>query len=345
MIVKFHARGGWRVSVLGALAGLLSLGCSTSAADGNGAPDAGLPDGSPAPNGSTGDPTRLVGSFQVRSSPAAEPADGAPEASGSTSVLGKIYDGPTPAQLVWEVDAEEGPCQLLTPRVPFCNQPCGGSAVCVEDDTCQAYPAAHSAGDVTVTGLSLESGEASLVMKPTANNYQPPAGVKLRYPPAEEGQAIRFEASGDYFSAFTLEARGVLPLDLLNDTILLEPDQALQLTWAPPGQAGISTIHVKLDISHHGGTKGMLECAAEDTGSLDLPAALVTRLLDLGAAGFPSIAVTRRAVGSATIAAGRVDLVISSLVERPVEIPGLTSCNDTSQCPEGQTCQTDLTCQ
>ncbi|KYF89703.1 hypothetical protein BE17_14615 [Sorangium cellulosum] len=268
----------------------------------------------------------------------------AAEASGSTSVIGKLYDGPTPSQVVWQVAAEEGSCKVLTPRVPFCNQPCGGSAVCVEDDTCQDYPSAHSAGPVTVTGLNLESEEASLVMTPTANNYQPPAGVKLRYPPADEGQPVRFEASGDYFGAFTLEAKGVSPLDLLNDAIELQPDQAVQLEWTPPGQAGVSTVYVKLDISHHGGTKGMIECAADDTGSLELPASLVTQLLDLGVAGFPTIIVTRRSVGSTTIAPGRVDLVVSSQIEQAVVIAGLTSCSDTSECPEGQTCQADLTC-
>ncbi|WP_437982384.1 hypothetical protein [Sorangium sp. So ce117] len=325
---------------------LVSLACSSSgdgtndtSGSGGSAGGSGGSGGSTGSGEPTGDPTKLVGAFQVRSLPSAEPG-----AAGSTAVIGKIYDGPTPAQLVWEMQAEEGGCQLLTPRVPFCNEPCGGSAVCVEDDTCQPYPAAHSAGNVTVTGLNLESGEASLVMSPTANNYQPPAGVKLLYPPVDEGGVLRFEASGDFFSAFTVEAKGVSPLDLLNETIALDPAQPLQLEWTPPGQAGISKVYVKLDISHHGGTKGMIECNVEDTGSLDVPASLVKQLLDLGVAGFPTIIVTRRSVGSATIPAGRVDLVVSSQIEQAVVIAGLMSCNDDSQCPEGQTCQSDLTC-
>lgn len=346
-IEKFLSRGGWRAGVLGGVVALVSLACSSSAdgtndPSGSGASTGSSSGGSGGSTGSgepTGDPTKLVGAFQVRSLPAAEPG-----AAGSTSVIGKIYDGPTPSQLVWELKAEEGGCQLLTPRVPFCNEPCGGSAVCVEDDTCQPYPAAHGAGDVTVTGLNLESGAASLVMSPTANNYQPPAGTKLGYPPADEGQVVRFEASGDFFSAFTVEAKGVSPLDLLNETIALEPDQPLQLTWTPPGEADIAKLHVKLDISHHGGTKGMIECNVEDTGSLDIPASLVKQLLDLGVAGFPTIIVTRKSVGSTTIPPGRVDLVVSSQIEQAVAIAGLTSCNDDSQCPEGQTCQSDLTC-
>lgn len=348
--VKISSRSGWRVGVLGAVVSLLSLNCSTSAEDGSDTPGTGSSSssaasggGSTGTGGSSGDPTRLVGAFQVRSLPAT-PTEGAPEATGTTSVIGKIYDGPTPSAIVWTVQAEDGGCQLLTPRVPFCSEPCGGSAVCVEDDTCQPYPTAHSVGDVTVTGLKLESGEASFVMKPIANNYQPPAGVRLSYPPADEGQVVRFEASGDHFSAFTLEARGVSPLELLNDTIRIERNQAVQLEWTPAGQAGISTVHVMLDISHHGGTKGKIECTAEDTGSLELAAPLVTQLLDLGVAGFPSIVVTRKSVGSATIEPGRVELVISSQVERPVEVEGLTSCRDDVDCPDGQRCQSDLSC-
>ena len=86
------------------------------------------------------------------------------------------------------------------------------------------------------------------------------------------------------------------------------------------------------------------QLALSDSGSLELDGALITELLDLGVAGFPSIIVTRRAVGSAAIAAGRVDLVLSSKVEHFVDIAGLTSCSADSDCPDGQTCQDDLTC-
>lgn len=75
-----------------------------------------------------------------------------------------------------------------------------------------------------------------------------------------------------------------------------------------------------------------------------IEAAILTELVNLGVAGFPAIAVTRKAVGSTTISPGRVELVVSSEVERAVEIPGLTSCTDDMQCPNGQTCQSDLTC-
>ena len=334
--------------LLGGLLSLLAYGCSSSGdssaststgtSTGTGGGGAGQPDGS------IGDPQLLVGTFQVRSVPPIPASGAAPATLGSTAVLGKVYDGVTPAQIIWEEGPKEGSCQLFTPRVPFCSQACGGSAVCVEDDTCQVYPTAHSAGQVTVSGLHTTPSQASFVMTPIANNYQPPAGVSLAYPGLDEGETVSFAASGEYFSAFTLETKGVSPLVLLNDTLQLDPAQPLKLTWTPPGKAGISRIHVKLDISHHGGTKGMIECDAEDTGSLELSAALVTKLLDLGVAGFPTVIVTRKAVSSVTIAPGRVDLIVSSVVEHAVQISGLTSCSSDSDCTGGQTCQNDLTC-
>jgi len=50
-------------------------------------------------------------------------------------------------------------------------------------------------------------------------------------------------------------------------------------------------------------------------------------------------------VGSAVIARGRVDLVLSSQVERGVEVPGVVSCNEDADCPGGQRCQPDRRCQ
>jgi hypothetical protein len=291
-----------------------------------------------------GDSSILVGSFQVRLVAPVPGGANAPAAPGYTSVFGKIYDGPTLAQIVWEEGEKEGTCQLFTPRVPFCSTPCGGSAACVEDETCEDYPAAHGVGKVTAKGLHTAAGESEFVMSPVANNYQPPASVTLPYPAFAEGDEISLAASGDFYSAFTLKAKGVSPLSLLNDEIVIEPDKPMTLTWTPPKQAGISTLHVKLDISHHGGTKGMIACEAEDTGAIELPAKLLKQLTDLGVAGFPSVVVTRKATGSTTIAPGRVDLVVSADIEREVKIPGLTSCTDDTDCASGQTCQADLTC-
>jgi hypothetical protein len=290
----------------------------------------------------TGDPNVLAGTFQVSLVPPVTTQGS--QAPGYTSLVGKVYDGPVPSQLIWEQAAQAGDCKLVTPRVPFCATPCGGSAVCVENDTCKPYPTARSVGTIQVSGVHPASGATTFSMNPIANNYQPTASVSLPYPAFSEGEEITLSAAGAYYPAFTLKGHGIAPLQLLSNTLTLQRGQPLALQWTPAGQKNLSTLHVKLDISHHGGTKGMIECDTADTGALELPATLVSQLLDLGVAGYPTILLTRKAVGSVTIAPGRLDLLVSSEVEHAVVVPGVTSCTANSDCPSGKTCKSDLTC-
>lgn len=335
--------------VVGLLASLASLPLACTG-DGKGndeaSSDAGDEDTS-TPTGDTGTveyPETLVGTFQVQLVAPVPASDTSPASPGKTAVVGKVYDGETPATIVWEAGTKSGECQLFTPRVPFCDTPCGGSAVCVEDNTCAPYPTAGSAGTITVKGLKTSDGATEFTMDPIANNYQPPGSITLAYPAFAEGDLVTLDAPGADVDAFKLSARGIAQLELKNASIPLVADTPVTLQWTPAADPTRSSIHVKLDISHHGGTKGMIECDTADAGSLELPGALISELLDLGVAGFPSIIVTRRSVGSAAIAAGRVDLVISAKTEHFVDIDGVTSCSDTSECPNGQTCQDDLTC-
>lgn len=296
----------------------------------------------PAADTSTGDAKVLAGTFLV----SLVGPDAANGTAGYTSVVGKVSDGPTPSQVAYTESASSGSCKLLKPRVPFCNSACTGGAVCVDDDLCQSYPTAKSVGTVHATGIRTSAGATEFSMDPIANNYQPTGGITLPYPAFAEGDAIKLDASGGAYRPFSLSSTGISPLKLLSTSIKLASAQALNLSWTPPGSAGAGAkVAVKLDISHHGGTKGMISCEADDTGSLTIAPSLVTELLNLGTAGFPTIIVTRTApVGSAVIAPGRVELTISSTVEQAVEVPGVVSCKDTSECPAGQSCQSDLTC-
>lgn len=330
------------VPALVALISLHSIGCSSNG-EGTTSSSSSSSGGGPT-DGGTGDPTILVGSFQIKLIPPVAETPNSPAVPGSTAVLGKVYDGPSPAQIIWEEAQKEGACTLSTPRVPFCSTPCGGSAVCVEDEKCQDYPLAHSAGKVTAKGLHPESGGDSFTMDPVVNAYQVPVGVKLPFPAFDEGEAITVSAAGDYYSAFTVASVGISPLVFTSTMLTLESGKSLPITWTAPTKAGSSRIYVKLDISHHGGTKGMIECDADDNGSLEISSALITKLLDLGVAGYPTIIVFRKETGSTTIPQGRVDLVIASSIEQAVQVPGLTSCLADTDCTMGQTCQSDLTC-
>jgi hypothetical protein len=296
-------------------------------------------DSAPQQDGAV-DPNALIGTFTIE----LIAPDTSTSTPGYTSVLGKIYNGPVPEQIVWEESSSEGSCTLLKPRVPFCATSCGGSAVCVEDDTCQAYPTAQAVGTVTVNGVETEAGATQFTMDPVANNYQP-VGVTLKYPAFAEGDAISLAAAGSAFAdAFTLAATGIDTLELLNDSITLDGTNAIALSWTPAAQASASKVHVLFDVSHHGGSKGKIECDLADTGSYTISATFSAKLLALGAAGFPTIILTRRASDSATLDAGRVDLIIASKVEKAVVIPGVQSCNDDDDCTSPETCQDDLTC-
>lgn len=277
-----------------------------------------------------GDPSILAGAFELELDPADQ----------STTLLGKVYDGPTPAAIVWETTSSSGDCTLYTPRVPFCETPCGGGVLCVEDDVCQAFPSGVDVGTVSFDGLTDD-----VRVDPVASAYQLPIAVTLGWPPAAEGATVTLTADGDVIPGFSIASRGIAPLVLGDATLTLEREVPLALAWTAPGLGDVARIAVKLDISHHGGSKGMILCDTADDGAVELSAPLITALLDLGVAGFPTVIVSRRAVGQTTITAGRVELVLASEVERDVIVPGLISCLNDDPCPDGTTCQDDLRCE
>ena len=296
-------------------------------------------------DGTGGTDGPLIGNFTVRLVDPVPATDDDPATPGYTSILGKVFDGASPEATVWTVAGSSGDCRLEKPTVPFCSTPCGGSAVCVATDTCTPYPTAKEVGKVTVSGVRTASGGTSFTMTPLASSYQPPAAAgTLPYPAFAESGQVTFKAAGsDFTAAFTLRARGVAPLVLGAASYPLVKGQPLALTWTAPAATG-QTVRVALDISHHGGSKGRILCDTADDGSLTVAAELVSQLLDLGIAGFPTVIVTRSATGSTNVATGHVELAILSIVERPVTIAGLRSCTEDEECPEDQTCQSDLTC-
>jgi hypothetical protein len=315
-----------------------SLGCSSSG------PAGATPDASATPDAGTGEVGSLLGTFQVQLVGAKQLSDGS-TTEPYTAILGKVYNGVQPATVVWTAKASSGGCVLSTPSVPFCTGGCGSGA-CVAADTCQAYPTSQSVGAVHVTGVQTTAGATAFDLTAIANSYAPPASLALAYPAFSEGDAVTVAAAGSSFtSAFTLTSPGVAPLALGNGSpIPLRAGTALTLTWTAAQGAGASKIHVKLDISHHGGSKGKLECDTADGGSLTIAASLIDALLALGAAGYPTIIVTRSSTGHAAAATGHVDVVVSSEVEAPVTVPGVTSCTTDDDCVAPATCQTDLTC-
>jgi hypothetical protein len=261
-----------------------------------------------------------------------------PAASGSTaytSFLGVVFDGPSPPNPVLKVDSEANGCQLLVPPSLFCSPSCGAAGICTAENVCTPYPTAQNLGVVHVTGLG--SSEFTIEPMAPAFNYQPV--VTLPFPSCEEGNSVKVTTD-----QFAVEGKCIAPLDLMGpDPIPVASGKGVALTWAPPGKSGISRVKIKLDVAHHGGKKGEIVCDIADTGSFEIPASLVTKLVSLGLAGFPTIVVDRVSTASADKQSG-VKLVVSSSTERPVDTGVISCSSDDKQCPAGQTCQADLSC-
>ena len=250
-------------------------------------------------------------------------------------VGGSVYDAPIPAVFPLVVDREEAGCRLLKPKIPFCTGGCGGEAACIDNETCMPYPKPQNVGVVRVEGLS----GAPLAMDPFPPSfaYQSTA---LPYPPCAEGDAVRLLA--DSFSA---ETRCIAPLVIAAaDQISVKREQPVKLVWDAPSQPDIARVQIRLDVSHHGGKKGELDCDVPDTGAFEMPASLVTALVDLGLAGYPTIVLARVAAASSS---EQPNLKLAALASVELEVDtGIASCTEDTNCPPGQLCNKDnLTCE
>jgi hypothetical protein len=315
------------------LASLLLLGCSSSeSAPLSGAGGAEGTAGETSSSGEAGTAASrpLTGTITLSLKPASEVTMTA-----AFSVAGgTVYDGVVPEAFPLAVAQEEQGCQLLKPALPFCSAGCGGDAACVDDETCAPYPKAQNVGVLQLEGL----GRASVTMEPFPPGfaYQSQA---LPHPPCEEGEPVRLSADG-----FSVATVCIAPLVVSTAVFPVQRGQALDLTWEAPAKADQTSVSIKLDVSHHGGKKGEIDCDVPDTGAFEIPAALVTALVDLGLAGYPTIVLTRRAKASSSEQPA-ISFAISSSIEREVDT-GVTSCTEDVHCPTGQQCNTDkLTCE
>jgi hypothetical protein len=255
---------------------------------------------------------------------------------------GKVYAGPQPSAVSWQEIGKSGACTLFKPKAVFCDPGCGSNALCVSDGVCKSFSKLISVGKITLTGAKTTDGATTITMDPILNGYQP-VGTQLDFIPFTEGDPVSVSAAGDSaLGKFSVSAKAISRLALLNDSIVLADGKPVQLRWTPPGKDVGSTIFVDVDISHHGGAKGKIECETADNGSLDIAASLVDALKALGVSGFPDIEVTRKSVG--THPQAHINLEIESSVARFVSIPGLISCTGDEECPTGKTCQQDLQC-
>jgi len=312
-------------------AALIALGCGS---DDSSAGDA----GSAGNAGTSAEPTELeynpcavdarVGRFSIEL------------AARFTGINGDVHDGVDPAFVPDEV-ATDGACTLYRAPSLFCDPACGSSESCGTGG-CVPTPRTQNVGVITVTGLVMSPIEMTPRM--VGNHYTNPG--TLTHPGFAEGAAIALAAAGGDHSAFMLRGAGVAALEVPATPITIAADTPAVITWTAPGVANDAVeVLINLDIARHGGTPARIECHVPDTGSAEIPAALVTQLVEIGFSGFPAVDLTRRSADSVEVAGlGCIELEVLASARVEAALPGVTSCNGDTDCAAGQTCQEDLTC-
>jgi hypothetical protein len=301
----------------------------SSAGTGGGTAGSGGTSGNTAPSGEVCADAERAGSLGLRLT------------GGKTIFDGAIADGITPSGVYREIAAEGG-CQLLGPRDLFCSPDCESGMTCAGENTCTPTPTKESAGMITVTGLltSLDVARNGITGGYSKTILDP-------YPAFEPGAAIQLSAAGDVISAFTLSGWGVAPLVTSLTTVNVSKGSGVPLTWDTTNvNAEQTDIFMYFSVNVHGATTGWIECTVPDTGSFEIPATLVSDLIDLGLSGFPRMSMSRRSADSTQLSNGDcVDFEISSEVPIELTVDGLVSCSASMPCPQGQTCSVEMVCE
>jgi hypothetical protein len=333
------------LAVAGALAltsFLVTAGCS-----GGGGGGAGGTGGGGAGSGGSSGPvdgacsaTTRIGGFAVQ---LVAVAGSAPY----TSIAGGVRNGVNPREVWQQKGAAAGGCKLMVGPTLVCSTPCVSPQICAGQNQCIDEPRLQGLGTVTVTGV----GPSPITIEPIQEVVYSKTLLEP-YPPFSPGAAVNLATTGGTIPAFALDAKGIEPLAFEGANLTMRNGEALALTWTPPATATGEPILIQADIGHHGGIAASIECELPDTGSGEIPAAMVSALIAEGTAGFPSLSLTRRSISSKTVGSGCVELAVAAPVERVIGVcPTPTSCivscdpgDPTIVCPSGMTCQLDWKC-
>jgi hypothetical protein len=223
---------------------------------------------------------------------------------------------------------------VLPPSL-FCDPACAVSTeTCGTDLTCIPLPQAINLGTVSVSGLAIE-----MTMEPNARTrrYSNPARPALPHPGFSPGADLRLSAAGGDLEAFELRGWGVSPL-VVTGEVRVDPGQPSVLSWEAPADPGPARLSVNLDINVHGSGGARIECDFADDGSAEISAALIDGLIAEGLSGFPSMTITRRTATSTRIGPGCIDFTVGAGTTTPVQVAGMQSCNDDTDCGEGGVC-------
>lgn len=300
-----------------------------SGAEAAASPD-GEPDGDPVepgPQPITHTPcphASLIGAFVV------ELADG------FSRVSGRVDDKPplTPALTI----DEAGDCRLIESVAYECDPACAVGTTCSSQLVCEPSARAVDAGTLTVSGLGT-AGDQTLTLEAGGSGYYQAAVPPPPHPAFAPGGALELSAAGAVSEPFSMRTQGVEDFVLTLSEIPVAEDMTVLLTWEAPAVPR-GKIKIALDIGHHGGSPADIVCEADDDGEFEIPQALVAQLFEYGVWGFPTIEISRAAIGSTETSAGCVEFVAeSATLSMEVAIEGVVSCSGPDECEEGQTCE------
>jgi hypothetical protein len=230
------------------------------------------------------------------------------------TVAATIYGSPFPR---WHQEVmNDGTCLLKTYTPQQCDQFCEGA--CVGRNVCEPFPPTVSAGMLTFTGLK---GVSSLSPDPSLGRYNYPTA-----PPNDlfdAGAAVTVTAAGAAVPPFTLQAKGVPPIEpeIQNGRFRLTNGQDYTLRWQPaaggPPEARVRLTVNSRNLGHGVPYLAIIECDVPDApGQLTVPRAMIDvfpRIEALGACvgvDCPPSFITRYTRGTAAVPGGHVDLLV-----------------------------------
>jgi len=283
----------------GLLAAVLVVGC------GGGSPSQGQPDARPA-GGDDAGVDGSIGELVILN------GGGYGHLWFPPAVFGSIWGDNPPA---WHTEvARDGACRVLAYQPGFCAD-CAG--VCLAPDECRPWPDYLGAGAITVSGIAGDD----LVLEPEFDErYQTFGG--LPDPLFADDAIVSVEAAGgevDGFSA-SLSAVARLTIPSFDDAgqAVLSDGADIELTWPAP-VAG-SRVHL---FGHSGGAlhgtppEVILECDAEDTGSLVITSDILEAVPVIGSGcakmhDCAKLGVMRYARASAATDGGEVRITVGN---------------------------------
>ena len=255
---------------------------------------------------------------------------------GYTAVQGQVTDGVVPVTVLEEV-LDEGGCRLMRRNLLICEPVCEPGFTCDVDGDCIPYPVGQDAGTVDVVGLV---DDVSMDPVEPGFNYFFTALPEEAILP---GETVRLRASGATVDPFELWGVGVETLALPDDAVWeLEEGQPLQVTWPAATEGARSHLYLTLNIDLHGISPARVFCEFPDTGTAEIPPAVVDGLVGSGVSGFPQGTLTRRTIDRADVAGGCVDFAVSSPRVVEVDVVGFIPCNPQTPCPDDMECNLAL---